>query len=1439
MEGPLLREVATRIAGYFRDFIETDFKRVQAPSRKVVLQSDAGFRCGMRLKPYETLARDVWKLIQQPSGEAMELKLAPRKYTRPLSPIVQRVIEEQLAVLNPQEVEAVRVGVKAEVDRTFGSAAGDPEEWIENAVDTLCELIAEGVVRPLISRLDGPLQREAYSVIDSLYAAETDMVTAVAAEMAAKLPEVLAKHLARRDDAAVQNALAAFLTVEHTKDALGRFFAAFITADAHLEFRDIETYASINDGVSLYLYIGACRFKNVNYPLFYLPVQAEKAADGSGFVLTLANQLFANRAAIDYVLQELALARTRQWASPITDRIIYLQAQQSVYEEAKRLFQLVAASMDLGGQVCLGSASADASTPELSLSSALHLCAFEKGAEALVNDYEALIDMARRGGGAVVTLFEDMVREVLQENPKSIRAAIEAQWDALPLVDRMVFDSPIPLNEEQRKILMAVRHAEGRIVVVEGPPGTGKSHTITAIAADCAFNQRSCLVLSDKAEALEVAQNKLSEAMSRVRHDPNFPNPLLRLGRQNANFKKLVGNQTFNQVAAYVSATSANAKHIEQERESTAQQMKESIEKTVQALGSIELKQVGQLHANERDMERLAAQALAAIHALTRAEGLLERLGNLATVIEPAAEYFGSLPPEPRRNAAWVRSRARRDLVIWEFTQGAGERAKALQTFEGLDADDVREVANCLVKYKQLRMPILGYLLRGSEVRAIEAKLNSLAARRPLLLKTDATALLETIDAANDLRGRLEKVGLATGLKDAWQQSLAEVPDGAAAKTILNLVDALLAHPAILSEALAGDRQHLSLVLGYLQDWLKVREAFQKAPEFDYVGTKTRMERLNTSRMNAHVDSRLVSFMENHRADAKTLAQLISRRQKFPEEKFAAVRTSFPVIIAGIREFGEYMPLVPELFDVVVIDEASQVSVAQALPAILRARKVVVLGDSKQFANVKSSNASIATNDKYRSELVHFFENTVRRDAATLQRLSMFDVKKSVLEFCSLAASYTIMLRKHFRSYPELISYSSKHFYDGQLQAIKIRGVPLEEVIRFEEVDVDGHVVSRTTNAAEAEAITQRLLELLEEDAPPTVGIITPFREQHTLLTKLLFRHERAQDFEDKLRLKVMTFDSCQGEERSIVFYSLVATSGNDALNYIFPVTLGGAAEEVEEKLKVQRLNVGFSRAQDTIWIVHSMPIAMYRGSIGQALHHYVSVARDKLGAVPATDPSSPMEAKVLHWLQNTRFVQAQAEDVEILPQFPLGDYLRQLDPTYQHPSYRVDFLVTCQTEKGPVQIVVEYDGFEHHFQRERQVHVGNHERYLRSEDVERQLTLESYGYRFLRINRFNLGADPVATLDERLARIVEVATGEHHSHFVERLRSQAEGMVKGEMRACSRCNNIRTVEEFFDPSLRAGAGGQGRVCMSCKSGTPARQQGRKSAGSWRGRRRW
>ena len=210
--------------------------------------------------------------------------------------------------------------------------------------------------------------------------------------------------------------------------------------------------------------------------------------------------------------------------------------------------------------------------------------------------------------------------------------------------------------------------------------------------------------------------------------------------------------------------------------------------------------------------------------------------------------------------------------------------------------------------------------------------------------------------------------------------------------------------------------------------------------------------------------------------------------------------------------------------------------------------------------------ASIAHNNNYLTEIESHFRKNVENAAEKIQRLKAFDVKKSILEFFDLCSNYSDMLRKHFRGYQELISFSSDTFYDGQLQAIKIRGKPIEDVLRFTQVTPVAEEY-RNTNKAEADFILGHLRELIAQGNPPTVGIITPHREQQKYLTNLVMRDIDATQFEESLRLKIMTFDTCQGEERDLIIYSMVATPENDVLNYVFPVSLtgdrqGGSAAE-------------------------------------------------------------------------------------------------------------------------------------------------------------------------------------------------------------------------------------------------------------------------------------
>ena len=131
-----------------------------------------------------------------------------------------------------------------------------------------------------------------------------------------------------------------------------------------------------------------------------------------------------------------------------------------------------------------------------------------------------------------------------------------------------------------------------------------------------------------------------------------------------------------------------------------------------------------------------------------------------------------------------------------------------------------------------------------------------------------------------------------------------------------------------------------------------------------------------------------------------------------------------------------------------------------------------------------------------------------------------------------------------------------------------------------------------------------------------------------------------------------------------------------------------------------------------------------------------------------------------------------------MVAQFPIGEYLRQLDRTYTHPAWKTDFLLRVPTKSGrAVQIIIEYDGFEHHFKDHDKVHAGNFEQYMTESDVERQKTLESYGYKFLRLNRFNLGEAPVVTLSQRLDKLVNSADVQVRAIALDAISSTVEAL--------------------------------------------------------------
>lgn len=1426
---------AAKVSRYFLDFLETDFKRQRAPRRRIQLKNDGGFRTGLPLRKYRTLYESVWKLLSVPVGEVAPLRVGRARYTAPISPILRDLIRQQVDSLEAPAFQKVRHETLDYARRKRGAAVENPERYVEDVKSALVESIGKHVVSPFLALLDGPFRQQSYSAVESVYEVETDLVDSLATQVLEQLPTALNTFVVSSDLGETEKVLDEFFSEKEAKERVKAFFEDFATADAYQELRDLTNYMRLGgENLQIYLYVCELRFGTAVFPLFYIPVTVTLDEKNGDLITEFDPHLYVHKRAIDYVVQELDSSAMKLALSPIDNRIIYVDPQKSFLDEIERILTKMTPTFDLAGSfdVRLPNIETIASA-NLRLSKTAYFAVFDKSDESLLNDYEALLTAVSEDQKGVIDLFQSIIRGFLIDNPQSARERVSDQWDQTPIPDRLVAVSPIPLNEEQRKILTALEDSDCRFITVQGPPGTGKSHTITAIAFNCILNGKNVLILSDKQEALDVVEDKLKTALSSVRQDDDFPDPILRLGKTGNTYTRLISQSSQEKIRNHYRVAKTYAERLSAETMTTNQEIRGSIQQTIDAYTNVPLKDIEELHQLEEHIERKVSGFATTLENIKSTEDLRQLEGALAESKDTISTQdffsrrFGSGSFEGL--LAVVRA-----YSVATKLEGLRQRKTALSLFEVIGSRHQPILYQFIVEYEKLKMPIFGYLFRGAKVRALDARVGqALPCTNPLDLHKRLTDLRIVHGSLVMIKQALSEDGLAEEVGEFVYRILLTDPECCpSAPALRNQLETFaravgnkdyLKRLAVDGKVFASVRELLDFVIlasRYMLLWRKVDRSLASAPAFDYVGSKSKLEQLYTTRMTHEIDRRFIEFVDRSRATAKTLGGVIKAKQQFPQDAFEDLKQAFPCIIAGIREFAEYVPLRQQIFDVVVIDEASQVSVAQAFPALLRARKVVVLGDQKQFSNVKSANASIALNQGYLTDLNQYFRAHISSAADKIQRLKQFDVKKSVLEFFDLIANYTDMLRKHFRGYQELISFSSKYFYDGQLQAIKVRGKPIEDVIEFSFVEPSGKAERyKNVNTPEVEFILQRLRNMVEEEEGASVGIITPFREQQQYLTKLIFADAYADRFEEDLRLKIMTFDTCQGEERDVIFYSMVATSSHDVLNYVFPVNLDNIEQRAEEALKAQRLNVGFSRAKEKIHFVLSKPVEQYHGSIGRVLTHYKTLLEDRIAPeAEETDPNSPMERKVLEWITRAPFYQRHEERLELFAQFPIGDYLRQLDPTYQHPAYRCDFLLSYRADDQTINVIVEYDGFQEHFTDHKKIHVGNYDAYYRPEDIERQMVLESYGYKFLRINRFNLGADPVKTVSERLYALIDAATKEQDANVVTKIRDGANNLEEGTARHCRKCDRVKPKESFFDPKLRGGKGGYGQICIDCKT---------------------
>jgi len=401
------------------------------------------------------------------------------------------------------------------------------------------------------------------------------------------------------------------------------------------------------------------------------------------------------------------------------------------------------------------------------------------------------------------------------------------------------------------------------------------------------------------------------------------------------------------------------------------------------------------------------------------------------------------------------------------------------------------------------------------------------------------------------------------------------------------------------------------------------------------------------------------------------------RYRRNAREAMTRAYRAVPCWILPEWRISETIPAEVGLFDLVIIDEASQSDI-WSFPALLRGKKLLVVGDHKQV-----SPSAIGVAEEKIKELSARFLQSQPHGAQMTPEKSIYDLARVVF------AGNSVMLKEHFRCVPAIIEFSNREFYKGDIKPLRLPHANERLDPPLIDVFVKGGYRDGDVNKVEAKAIVDEIEAILAEDelAGRSIGVVT------------LLGHAQAAYIQELIGQRISPIDVVarnlavgpppvfQGRERDIMLVSMVLAPGNRS-----------AQDRADQH---QRFNVALSRARDRMYLFRSVD--------------HNAFAEDTLNGKLMRHFKEPFR-------QDARSTQVLRDRCESGFEFEMFDELvkrgYRIEPQVKCGAYRIDFVVEGREGR---RLAIECDGDRFHGPGQW------------SDDMARQRVLERAGWTFWR----------------------------------------------------------------------------------------------------------
>lgn len=401
----------------------------------------------------------------------------------------------------------------------------------------------------------------------------------------------------------------------------------------------------------------------------------------------------------------------------------------------------------------------------------------------------------------------------------------------------------------------------------------------------------------------------------------------------------------------------------------------------------------------------------------------------------------------------------------------------------------------------------------------------------------------------------------------------------------------------------------------------------------------------------------------------------VQRKLRHAQEALSVAKDAVPVWIMPLHRVAQMFEAKAGMFDVVIVDEASQCDLRGLMIGYL-GKKLLVVGDPDQISP-DGVFQDLARNYDLISRYLYDFPLADR-----------FSIENSLFHLAEWRIKDEIMLTEHFRSVPDVIAFSNHHVYDGKLQPLRYpnpRGLLKPALVP---VLVNGGYqnTNNKVNEPEAKAIVEKIAECLDDpnyqQRPDghlcNFGVISLLAEdQVKYIKELLLRHPKiGEKVIEERNIVCGDAYAFQGDERDVMFLSMVKALDPNNLNDTV-----SASVYTGDKAK-QRFNVAATRGRDQVFLYHSIPVQEFRNQ-------------------------NDWRYKILNWYYNPKTEELEAGRKALKKEFDSGrasqfsfdvgniliDRGYQVLPEYPVIGYRIDLVVQGENAR----LAVECDGDQYH----------------------------------------------------------------------------------------------------------------------------------------------